>query len=206
MLTSLSPAARIARFLSSAFLLVLLCSPLPALAQRGAITAHRNLAQLTDGAANIIDGMVLSARVETHPTLSNLQTVLVTMRVARALKGSVSGRFQFRQLIWDIRDRAEFAGYRRGEHLLLFMNQPSAYGLSSPVGLEQGRFRIMRNGAGEMTAINGQMNAALLTGVRERIGTAQMPARVTALLQSHRQGAISLDDLAQLVGQLERAK
>ena len=206
MLTSLSPAARIARFLSSAFLLVLLCSPLPALAQRGAITAHRNLAQLTDGAANIIDGMVLSARVETHPTLSNLQTVLVTMRVARTLKGSASGRFQFRQLIWDMRDRAEFAGYRRGEHLLLFMNRPSAYGLSSPVGLEQGRFRIMRNGAGEMTAINGQMNAALLTGVRERIGTARPPARVTALLQSHRQGAIPLDDLAQLVGQLERAK
>jgi len=205
-LTSLSPVTRTARFLPSGFLLVLLCSPQSALAQRGAITAHRNLAQLTDGAANIIDGMVLSARVETHPTLSNLQTVLVTMRVERTLKGSASGRFQFRQLIWDMRDRAELAGYRRGEHLLLFMNRPSAYGLSSPVGLEQGRFRIMRNGAGEMTAINGQMNAALLTGVRERIGTAQMPARVTALLQSHRQGAISLDDLAQLVGQLERAK
>jgi len=205
-LTSLSPAARLARLIPSALLLVLLCSPLPALGQRGAITAHRNLAQLTDGAANIIDGMVLSARVETHPTLSNLQTVLVTMRVARTLKGSASGRFQFRQLIWDMRDRAEFAGYRRGEHLLLFMNRPSAYGLSSPVGLEQGRFRIMRNGAGEMTAINGQMNAALLTGVRERIGTARPPARVTALLQSHRQGAIPLDDLAQLVGQLERAK
>ena len=202
----MSPIARPARLVSSAFLLVFLCSPLPALAQRGAITAHRNLAELTEAAANIIDGMVLSARAEPHPTLSNLQTIVVTIRVARTLKGNASRTFQFRQLIWDVRDRAELAGYRRGEHLLLFMNRPSGYGLSSPVGLEQGRFRIMRNAAGEMVAINGQMNASLLAGIGPRLRATQMPARVTALLQSHRQGAIPVDDLAQLVGQLERAK
>ena len=182
------------------------CLTLAATAQRGTFTAHRNLAQLTDGAANIVEGTVISATVEPHPSLTNLQTVVVTMRVAATLKGTAAGTFEFRQLIWDVRDRTDLAGYRRGEHLLLFMNRPSAYGLSSPVGMEQGRFRIVRDATGGMSAINGQANAGLLTGVAPRLAAAAMPAPLNALLQSHRQGPVRFPDLVELVRQLERAK
>jgi len=196
--------------LPAPLLLALLCSPHIAQAQRGAITAHRNLAEITEAAANIIEGAVVSARVEPHPTLNNLQTVVVTVRVARTLKGPASRSFEFRQLIWDIRDRADNGGYRRGEHLLLFMNRPSAYGLSSPIGLEQGRFRIMGDRGRGFMAINGQANAALLKGVAPRLeaAQAQMPTQLKRLVQTHQHGPIRLDDLSQLVLllQFERSK
>ena len=60
----------------------------PAFAQRGAMTVPRNLDQLTDRASDIVRGTVVSARVEKHPELSNLDTVVVTLRVHDTLKGA----------------------------------------------------------------------------------------------------------------------
>src|SRR4029450_1978616 len=104
----------------------------PAFAQHGAITVPRNLEQLTDRAADIVRGTVISAHVEKHPEFTNLDTVVVTLRVRETLKGNARGTFQFRQHIWDIRDRWDAAGYRKGQDVLLLMIAPSRYGLSSP--------------------------------------------------------------------------
>ena len=128
------------------FLLIVACiATAPAFAQRGALTVPRNLDQLTDRAADIVRGTVLSAHVEKHPELTNLDTVVVTLRVSETLKGQAIGTYTFRQYIWDVRDRYDNAGYRKGQELLLLMNEPSRYGLTSPVGIEQGRFRIHRD-------------------------------------------------------------
>ena len=81
------------------------CSASFAQAQRGALTAHRNLAQLTQQSETIVEGMVVSARTEPHPSFTALQTVVVTMRVSRTLKGNPAGTLTFRQFIWDMRDR-----------------------------------------------------------------------------------------------------
>ncbi len=125
----------------------------PAVAQRGAITVPRNLDELTDGAQDIIRGTVTDARVEKHPELDNLTPSWSRFACARRSRARRASTYTFRQYIWDLRDRSDVAGYRKGQELLLLMNGSSRYGLTSPVGLEQGRFRIQRDRSGREIAI-----------------------------------------------------
>src|SRR5688500_18238264 len=67
----------------------------PAVAQLGAITAPCNLDDPTDGAQDIIRGTVTDARVEKHPELDNLHTIVVTLRVHETLKGAVRETYTF---------------------------------------------------------------------------------------------------------------
>jgi hypothetical protein len=169
----------------------------PAFAQRGAMTVPRSLEQMSERAADILRGTVISAHVEKHPQLSNLDTVVVTLRVREALKGDAQGTFTFRQYIWDMRDRWDAAGYRKGQDLLLVLNAPTRYGLTSPVGIEQGRFRIQRDRNGGFVALNGTGNLHLLDGVAEaaaKNGVA-LTARQADLAARHRGGAIELGAL-----------
>ena len=83
-------------------------------------------------------GTVLSARVEKHPELDNLDTLVMTLRVRETLKGGAQGTYTFRQYIWDLRDCRDARVTARGRNVLL-MNGPSRYGLTSPAGIEQGR-------------------------------------------------------------------
>lgn len=172
-----------------------------ATAQRGAMTVPRNLGQLTDRAADIVRGTVESARVEKHPDLPDLDTVVVTLRLRETLKGAASGTYTFRQYIWDLRDRYDAAGYRKGQDLLLFMIAPSAYGLSGPAGLQQGRFRIERDRAGREVAVNGTNNQRLFEGVHD--AAAQQGASLTAnqesLAAKHRAGPVGLADLEAMI-------
>jgi hypothetical protein len=172
----------------------------PAFAQRGAMTVPRSLEQMSERAADIVRGTVVSAHVEKHPELTNLDTVVVTLRVRETLKGEARGSFTFRQYVWDIRDRWDAAGYRKGQDLLLVLNAPTRYGLTSPVGIEQGRFRIQRDRKGGFVALNGTGNLHLLDGVAEaaaKDGVA-LTARQADLVARHRGGAIELDALMAL--------
>lgn|GEM_PF-1646972 len=141
--------------------LVLVCSPPESSAQHGALTAPADLQRLVQTAATIVRGHVVSAVVEPHPQFANLQTVVVTLTVSKVLKGDAGATFTFRQFIWDIQDVETAAGYRKSPELLLFLNPNSQYGLTSPVGLEQGRFRIERDVKGNAFASNGRHNAGL---------------------------------------------
>jgi hypothetical protein len=132
-----------------------------AIAQRGARVVSRTLLELQQEAALIVHGNVVSATVAPHPRYGNLDTVLVTLRVKEAVKGPAAGTYTFRQFIWDPRDARDAAGYRKGQELLLLMHAPNEHGLSSPVGLGQGRFVITRNAKGEARAVNGHGNAGL---------------------------------------------
>jgi hypothetical protein len=172
----------------------------PALAQRGALTVSRNLDQLTDRARDIVRGTVVNARVEKHPELTNLYTVVVTLRVRETLKGDAAGTLTFRQYIWDIRDRWDAAGYRKGQEFLLLLNAPTRYGLTSPVGIEQGRFRIEPDGKGGFTALNGTGNLRLFDGVAAdaKQGAGLSPAG-RSLVAKHRQGPIELGELTALI-------
>ncbi len=179
----------------AAFLTLLLASPLAA--QRGALTLPRSLDQLVDQAATIIRGHVVSARVERHPTLTNLHTIVVTLRVQQTFKGQAGQTFTFRQYIWDVRDRYDAAGYRKGQHLLLLMNPPTRYGLSSPAGLEQGRFRILVDRQGREYALNGHANAGLFRQMSQRLeksGRTLQPS-LSQLVDQNRSGPVQLDDL-----------
>ncbi len=173
----------------------------PAFAQRGAMTVPRNLEQMTDRAANIVRGTVISAHVEKHPELTNLDTVVVTLRVRETLKGQAQGTFTFRQYIWDIRDRWDAAGYRKGQDLLLVLNAPTRYGLTSPVGIEQGRFRIQPDGKGGFLAQNGTGNVHLFDGVAAaaaKDGVA-LTAKQQGLVAKHRGGPVELTELTAMI-------
>ena len=184
-----------------------LLAAVPLSAQRGALTRPRNLGQLVEQATVIFRGNVISAHVEPHPELTRLTTVVVTLRVRETLKGEAGPTFTFHQYVWDIRDRYDDAGYRKGQELLLLMNRPTRYGLSSPAGLEQGRFRILRDAQGRATAVNGHGNAGLFRDLeaqlkRQRIG---VPPQLATMITEQRAGPVPLGDLKDLVRQLAAA-
>src|SRR5262245_61626838 len=94
--------AQLLEFALSVFataLLILVSAPSLS-AQRGALTASRNLAELVDESGVIVRGRVVSAVVEPHPQYSALWTVVVTLQVDEALKGQVGNTYTFRQFIW----------------------------------------------------------------------------------------------------------
>lgn len=188
--------------LSAILFLFIVAGPLKA--QRGALTRSRNLSELVGQSAAILRGHVVSARVEPHPELANLWTVVVTLRVEEVLKGDVGSTFTFRQFIWDIRDRYDAAGYKKGQGLLLLMNRPTRYGLSSPAGLEQGRFRVLRDGEGRETAVNGHGNAGLFRDLDRQMARMRisLPPQLATLVKQHRSGPIPLDSLRDLIRQV----
>lgn len=185
-------------------LLVAAACVAPAWAQSGALTVPRNLDQLTDRAALIVRGNVISARFEKHPELTGLDTVVVTLHVKKTLKGETGSRFTFQQYVWDIRERAKSGGYQKGQELLLLMIAPSRYGLSSPAGMNQGAFRIYRDHTGKEVAVNGIGNARLFNGVNESLakrGLALSPKHAS-LVVKHRMGPVSASDLEGLIREL----
>lgn len=187
-----------------ALLFFLLSTSIPVAAQRGALTASQNLSQLMEESAVIVRGHVASAKVEPHPELTGLWTVVITLRVHETMKGQVGETYQFRQYIWDLRDRQDAAGYAKGQELLLFLTAPSPYGLSSPVGLEQGRFRITRDREGTRYAVNGRGNAGLFRELKPELERRRLSLspRLSQLTTQHRRGPIALDDFRELVRQV----
>jgi hypothetical protein len=185
----------IARLRSSLILLFLLSlTCVPVFGQRGAQTVSADLNQLVDAAAVIVRGHVVSAISEPHPQFSNLQTVLVTLSVAKVLKGEAPATYTFRQFVWDYRDVADKAGYSKSSEVLLFLNPVSPYGLTSPVGLEQGRFRVFRDAKGKAFVLNGRANVGLFDQVLEKASARgiTLPAQSQEMITTPRRMA-SLD-------------
>ncbi len=173
----------------------------PFVTQRGAITVPQNLGEMMDEAATIVRGHVASVRVEPHPEFENLNTIVVTLRVDEVLKGQAGETFTFRQFIWDIRDKRDAAGYGKAQHLLLLMTKPSQYGLASPVGLEQGRFRVEQDKDGKLVAVNGHENVGLFTKLDQQMAGKgiRLPRELSAMIADHRAGPVPLADLEQLI-------
>ncbi len=200
-----NPVRCLKQFGLAVFLVLVLAIPLTA--QRGALTVPRSLDQLIDLSATIVRGNVVHAAVQSHPKFANIQTLVVTIRVRETLKGQAKKYFTFRQYIWDVRDRFDTAGYRKGQHLLLLMHGPSRYGLSSPVGLEQGRFRILRDQEGKEYAVNGRANVGLFREMAPRLqqrGVDLQPV-MARLVSQHRKGPVKLDELTNLVRTITRS-
>ena len=186
---------------SSVLAICLLAISIPLSAQRGADTVPRSLDVLVDRAQTIVHGHVLSARVEPHPQLTNLQTVVIELKVDEVLKGKTAGTMTFRQYVWDVRDRYDSAGYAKGLELLLLLNPTSEYGLTSPTGMGQGRFRIIRQGKSKVLAVNEVGNLGLFHGTAQaasRKGITLSP-RVRTMVAQSKQGPVALDDLEQFI-------
>jgi hypothetical protein len=140
-----------------------LCSVSPAWGQGQASTVPVDLPQLVRSAQTIVRGRVTAAKVEPHPQFSNLRTIVITLAVTRQLKGQAVSTLAFREFLWDARDVSFFATYKASGEILLFLNPVSPYGLTSPVGLNQGRFRVLRDAKGNRYVVNGRGNLGLFS-------------------------------------------
>jgi len=145
--------------------LVFLLTPPGTHSQGRASVAQANLNYLVENARTIVRGNVLSTSLEPHPQFSNLQTVVVTIAVAKSFKGQVGSTLTFRQYVWETKEFPNAGGYHKAEELLLFLNPESAYGLTSPVGMEQGHFRVLHDNKGNRYAVNGRGNVGLFSDV-----------------------------------------
>lgn len=156
----------------------------------------------------IVHGNIRSARVERHPQLTNLITVVVSMNVTDTLKGTPRKSIEFRQYIWDIRDQIDAARYVKGEEVLLLLGPVSEYGLTSPVGLEQGRFRITKDRNGKAVALNGTGNLGLFQSVEYRAQQKgiTLSKGVKAMIGQRQPGPVPLADLKDAIRTLGRAE
>jgi len=174
-------------------------APMPtrSYAQQGAATLTRSLDQLTEEAAVIVHGYVVSTKVEPHPKLKNLMTDVVSLRVVETYKGQPQKNLVFRQYVWDFRARVGGVEYHKGQELLLLLRPVSEYGLTSPVGLEQGRFQISRDRKGQMVAVNGRGNFGLFNSVEQRAlkRGMQLSPRTLAMARKTTAGPMPLADL-----------
>jgi hypothetical protein len=166
-------------------------------AQSMARTLPRALDQLTAEADLIVHGFVVSTKVEPHPQLTNLMTVRVSMNVIDTYKGKPQKSIVFRQYLWDLRAQLGATEYSKGQELLLLLGPVSEFGLTSPVGLEQGRFLISRDAKGKALAVNGRGNLGLFDSVDKRAQARglQLSARTAALVRRPPAGPLSLADL-----------
>ncbi len=128
-----------------------------------------NLEDLTRKAGRIVVGRCISVEKVTHPKLG-IPVEKVTLRVERMLKGR-GGRtltFQVASAAGGDLAGAGVAGiprFRAGEKLLLFLYPEGRSGLTSAVGLGQGKFLRRPDKNGKEVAVNGFGNRSLLKGL-----------------------------------------
>lgn len=121
-------------------------------------------------------------------------------------KGQAQATYTFRQFLWDVRDTADTAGYRKSGELLLFLNPVSPYGLTSPVGLDQGRFRILRDSKGKAVAINGRANLGLFNRVLGKASSRGLSfSRQAQAMMAKPAGQVPLDALEDAITTLAGA-
>jgi hypothetical protein len=127
-----------------AAMVVAAAPPLPATTIR-----RMPLARVARDAARIVHATVVDVR--SGRDASGLPATWVTLDVARSLKGRAARRLTIKQYgaATPLADGtlARVAGLPRwepGEEVVLFLRAESRLGFTSPVGLEQGRYRVGR--------------------------------------------------------------
>ncbi len=160
-----------------------------------------NLAYLAQRADVIVQGRVSSVSHEHLPGYPNIPTVKVTLEVENMLRGPEAKSYTIRELFVGLRSKQGKSDYIVGQRLLLFLPLPSEYGLSSPIGMGQGRFLISANGGGMIANEFG--NAGLFQNVErdanaagKRLTTSQ--SRI-AVVDS---GPVALNEFVSLVRDL----
>ena len=171
----------------------------------GAVSVDRiNLFEMVRAADRIFWGRCLKAEPGREPS-TGLPVTAYTFEVLRGIKGTDTGKsIRFQQLsrgaIGGIRGLPEFS---RGQEILLFLYPDSKLGLTSPVGLVQGMFRVGKGGPRDRTVLNRVGNSNLLQGASSgQIRGSTLSAEEQAAL---RPGApISLDRFESVVQRIDR--
>jgi hypothetical protein len=149
----------------------------------------------------VLQGQVRNVTLEPHQQLNHLLMVVVTLQVEENLKGRTPATFTFRQAVIDQRDQQQKLGYRVGQHLLLTLIRPSVYGLSSPAGMQQGRFSIVSGPDGKLQVSNGFGNAGLFRGLDSQLPAAgaRVSPEIRSMLAQTEPGPVPLTELKSLI-------
>jgi hypothetical protein len=135
-----------------------------------------NLEQMTGRAGRVFSGRCLAVQVARDPVLDR-DVATISFEVARLVKGQAGSALTVRMLAGDEVDgRTGTAPFHPGEEVVLFLYEESALGLTSPVGMGQGRFSVVRDKLGRAVAVNALANRNLLENLteqgRQRLGPA----------------------------------
>jgi hypothetical protein len=95
-----------------------------------------NLDEMSQDSGRIIHGKVVSIREEIHETL-RIPVSVISVQTEECLKGNASGQVQFRQV-----KNIGLPVYRQGDEVVIFLYPESKAGVTSPVGGDQGLFRV----------------------------------------------------------------
>jgi hypothetical protein len=159
-----------------------------------------NLTYLTRRSDVIVQGKVTEVLRESLPGHSNISTIKVTLNIEKMVRGPQGKTYTFREILIGNKSKSAKSSYALGQRLLLFLPSPSQYGLSSPIGMEQGRFYIVPDNAGKLTAVNESNNAGLFVNVAQEAGKEGQKLTASQLrTASTRGGPVQLDELMSLV-------
>lgn len=179
-------------------------------------TRALNLEQLSAHAGRIFSGRVVDVREERDPALG-LTVSRITFQVTRASKGTSPGRLTITTLPAQGSEGAVADGspdddadssprrrgtgirgmpsFRVGEEVVLFLYGDSSAGLTSPVGLGQGKLPIVEDKHGRRLALSAGPPGRLLEGLSPRAAS----RLGTDLERWRKSGAIPPDQLLDMV-------
>ncbi len=162
-----------------------------------------NLSYLVRRADVIVQGHVVAVRHEQLPGYPNIPTVAVTLNVENMLRGPASGTYTFREIFLGLRSKEGKQSYKIGQHLLLFLPTASQFGLSSPIGIEQGRFHIAAGAGAGATVSNEFGNYGLFKDVGGSATKAGVQlTKKQALTAASGNGPVLLNDFVSLIHSL----
>lgn len=120
-----------------------------------------NLFEMVELSDRVFEGRCLSAETKVEES-TRLPIVEYTFEVRQAIKGVQAGqKIVFRQVGSMRGGIAGIPHYRKGQELLLFLHADSKLGLTSPVGLAQGTFRLEKTSDKGVGVINPFRNRNL---------------------------------------------
>ncbi|MFA6542355.1 MAG: hypothetical protein WCT99_12225 [Bacteroidota bacterium] len=177
---------------SARFIFIILCAGL--LVQQGFSqrTIRMNLERIVSDAAVIVHGTVAAVEAKRDPGTNIISTV-VTIRVIENFYGAAGDSITLKMAGGRVQNRSvrfsEMPVFTPGEEFIGMFYAPSRLGLTSPVGMGQGKFRLIRDPAGtSMIVKNSLNNAGLFTGMKHASSLAK-----SSMLSASTQG-IALDD------------
>lgn len=167
-----------------------------------------NLVEMVRLSDRIFWGVCTDAR-EKSDDPSGLTVMEYTFQVRRGLKGVQAGdQVVFRQF-QAAQGRAfgipGLPRYSKGNEFLLFLHGDSRIGLTSPVGMEQGLFRLEEMEGGQMGVINSLQNANLAYELQDAEAQASGLARRDVEKLQKSSQPLPLDEFAALVDKIERS-
>lgn len=150
---------------------LLLLDSLPLLADSKAhfLVKTYNLEEMVAASERIFVGRLIETEEDYLDARGGIIPVTIyTFAVDEALEGAIGNTLTIRQVGHRSR-RSNLFGpntpqYKEGEVLMIFLAEESEIGLTSPIGLGQGAFRVKTDHGVKISVVNSRGNQGLLEG------------------------------------------